>query len=547
MSADPILAEVIRHGLQAVAEEMGAALVNTAHSVNIRDRRDFSCGLFTAAGDLAAQAEHIPVHLGLLAEVVQRTEARLGQKIPVGQMLVTNDPWITGSHLPDVVVIAPVDRDGRRIGYVANMAHQVDIGGVAPGSLSLGVSEIYAEGLRVSPLSLMREGKVDPQIVELFRINSRTPDMVLGDLLAQVAANTTGAARLAELVERTGEARFDDAVDFLATATANRLAHRLAPLEGRVARFEDSLEWSEDGADADLAIKVRLSVAGGRLTADFTGTAPQVRGPINAARPLTMSCLLYVAKAMLDPGLASNAGLFRQVELVTEAGTLVDARPPAAVALCTSITSMRITDALMGAFNLLMPEVAMAASTGSMNALIIGGEDSRTGRAYSYVETYAGGQGALADRDGADAVHCHMTNTANSPVETMERAYPMTVLRYAILPETGGAGRHRGGHGITREIRMEQKATLTVHLDRTRHRPWAVDGGSEGSFASAMLRSEGGETTLSGKCTVEVPAGTVVVMRTAGGGGAGSWELRPEAARAADRRQGLEARGEALP
>jgi N-methylhydantoinase B len=390
----------------------------------------------------------------------------------------------------------------------------------------------------VPPLALMREGRVDERIVALFRINSRTPDTIVGDLLAQVAACTTGALRLAELDARIGTQRFEAAVEFLIRSTADRLGRRIASLGACSAAFEDVLEWSQNGRDHDLPIRVRLEVRGDRLIADFAGTAAQVLGPVNATKPLTMSCLLYAIKTMLDPDLASNAGLFRHVELITHRGTLVDAEEPAAVALCTSITSQRICDALIGAFNQLVPDRAIAASTGSMNALVVGGSDEK-GRRYSYVETYAGGQGALRSMDGADAVHTHMTNTANSPVELIERSYPMTVLEYAVLPATGGAGRRRGGHGITRSIRVERPSTVTVHLDRTRNHPWGLQGGAPGSLASAVLERSGQCESIPGKTTISVAAGTIIRIATAGGGGFGPPGERPEASTEADRREGL--------
>lgn len=522
MSGDPILAEVVRHGLQAVAEEMGAALIRTAHSVNIRDRHDFSCGVFDAAGRLVAQAEHIPVHLGLIAGVVERVVAALGRDLAPGTMLVTNDPWLTGSHLPDVVVIAPVDHDGARLGYVANMAHQVDLGGYAPGSLALGTTEIMQEGLRVPPMPLMQDGRVVEPTLALFRLASRTPEMVEGDLLAQAAANSTGAARLADLVARTGAARFKDAVDTLIATTGRRLEQHLVALEGRESAFEDVLEWSEGGEDVDLPVRVALSVRGGRLAADFTGTAAQVAGPVNAPRFLTQSCLLYIVKAMLDPEIASNAGLVSRIDLTTPPKSIVDAEPPAAVALCTSITSQRVTDALLGAFNTLMPERAIAASTGSMNALILGGANPRTGGAYSYVETYGGGQGGLPGLAGADGAHTHMTNTANSPVELIERAYPLRVLHYGLVDGSGGAGKFRGGRGLTRVIALESDATVTVHLDRTRHRPWGVAGGGPGGLSSLTVDDGSGPRPLPGKSTTQLKRGTVVTVRTAGGGGWGA-------------------------
>lgn len=522
MNADSILAEVVRHGLQAVAEEMGASLIRTAYSVNIRDRRDFSCGVFDRKARLIAQAEHIPVHLGLIAGVVERVIAALGRDICAGTMIVTNDPWLTGSHLPDVVVIAPVDRDGLRLGYVANMAHQVDLGGLAPGSLALGTTEVMQEGLRVPPTLLMRDGEVENSTLELFKLASRTPDMVAGDLLAQAAANATGATRLADLILHTGGGRFDTAVDTLIDATARRIEQKLRALDTSESTFEDVLEWYHDGDPVDLPVKVRVKVGDGRLIVDFAGTASQVAGPVNAPKHLTVSCVLYVLKAMLDPEVASNAGLFAQIEVRTPARSIVAAEPPAPVALCTSITSQRITDALLGAFNALMPDRAIAASTGSMNALIMGGIDPRTDRAYSYVETYAGGQGGLPGKDGADAVHCHMTNTANSPVELIEREYPLTVLHYRLVPGSAGVGTFRGGHGLSRSLRLETDTIVTVHLDRTRHRPWGVRGGGAAGYSRLRIVDEQGERTLPGKSTTALRAGTVVTIDTAGGGGWGA-------------------------
>lgn len=521
MTNDSILAEVVRHGLQAVAEEMGAALIRTAYSINIRDRKDFSCGVFDAKGQLIAQAEHIPVHLGLLAGVVERTVAHLGEDISPGTMVVTNDPWLTGSHLPDVVVIAPVHDGGRHLGYVANMAHQVDLGGMAPGSLALGTVDITQEGLRVPPMLLVRDGEIESSTLALFKLASRTPDMVAGDLLAQAAANTTGARRLAALIERTGSDRFLAAVDTLLATTEKRLETAFRELEGRCGAFTDTLEWQEDGQPVDLPVSVKLTIADGRLSADFTGTADQVAGPINAPVFLTASCVIYVIKTLLDPEIPSNAGLFRRIELTTPEKSLVNAAPPVPVALCTSITSQRITDALIGAFNKIRPEQPIAASTGSMNALILGGFNPATGRSYSYVETYAGGQGGLKGKAGASGVHCHMTNTANSPVELIEREYPLTVLDYALVDGSAGEGQFPGGLGLRRTIEVNADSVLTVHLDRTRNRPWGVEGGKPAGNSRIVVQDKNGETTLAGKSTTPVKAGSVITMETAGGGGWG--------------------------
>ncbi|MFD2173994.1 hydantoinase B/oxoprolinase family protein [Rhodobacter lacus] len=521
MTTDSILAEVVRHGLQAVAEEMGAALIRTAYSINIRDRKDFSCGVFDAKGQLIAQAEHIPVHLGLLAGVVERVLEELGHEIAPGTMVVTNNPWLTGSHLPDVVVIAPVHAGARHLGYVANMAHQVDLGGLAPGSLALGTVDITQEGLRVPPMLLVRAGEIERATLELFKLASRTPDMVAGDLLAQAAANTTGARRLAALIERTGQERFEAAVETLLATTEKRLETAFRALEGRKGCFTDTLEWQDEAGPVDLPVSVALSIAEGRLTADFTGTAAQVAGPINAPVFLTASCVIYVIKTLLDPEIPSNAGLFRRITLNAPERSLVNAKPPVPVALCTSIMSMRITDALIGAFNVLRPEAPVAASTGSMNALILGGFNPATGRAYSYVETYAGGQGGLKGMAGASGVHCHMTNTANSPVELIEREYPLTVLDYALVDGSGGAGQFPGGLGLRRTIAVNADSVLTVHLDRTRNHPWGVEGGAPGGNSRILLCDGAGEHALAGKSTTAVKAGSIISMETAGGGGWG--------------------------
>ncbi|MGH7320153.1 MAG: hydantoinase B/oxoprolinase family protein, partial [Candidatus Rokuibacteriota bacterium] len=270
-----------------------------------------------------------------------------------------------------------------------------------------------------------------------------------------------------------------------------------------------------------------------------SGTSPQLAGPVNAARPLTLSCALYVLKAMLDPGVASNAGLVQCVELVTPPASLVDATPPAPVALCTSITSQRIVDVVVGAMNELIPDAAMAASTGSMNGLIIGGVHFRLGRGYSYVETYGGGQGALSGLDGADGVHTHMTNTNNSPVEVIERVYPLRVLRYALVPDSEGAGRFRGGLGMTRELLVQGRATVTIHLDRTRTRPWGIRGGEAAAPARCTIVEGGAERLMPSKCTFEVEDGTIIRLVTAGGGGVAPPADRDAAAVAEDVREGL--------
>lgn len=346
--------------------------------------------------------------------------------------------------------------------------------------------------------------------------------MVAGDLLAQAAANTTGARRLAALIERTGPDRCTSAVKTLLSTTEKRLENALRTLEGRKGTFSDTLEWSEDGKDVDLTVSVSLEITEGKLIADFAGPSGQVAGPVNAPVFLTASCVIYVVKAMLDPEIPSNAGLFRRIVLATPERSIVNAAAPSPVALCTSITSQRITDALIGAFNQTRPEKPIAASTGSMNALILGGSNPATGRSYSYVETYAGGQGGLPGMAGASGVHCHMTNTANSPVELIEREYPLTVLDYSLIDGSGGAGEFSGGLGLRRTILVNADSVLTVHLDRTRHQPWGIMGGSPAHGSRISVSGADSERALAGKSTSRVRAGTTVTLETAGGGGWGT-------------------------
>jgi N-methylhydantoinase B len=524
---DPILVEVVRNRLQAVAEEMGVALSRTAHSVNIRDRKDFSCGVYTPQARLVAQAEHIPLHLGLLAHAVEPILKTWGRSLNPGDILVTNDPYLTGSHLPDVTVLAPAfDETGELIGYVANMAHHVDVGGDAPGSLSMRVRELAQEGLRIPPMLLQRGGTIDESVVRLFEANSRTPEDVAGDVLAQVAANITGVDRLRETSVKMSRDALLACSDDLILATARELSTLISHIPADTFTFTDALEWDVTADLQDLPITVSILRRDRHMIVDFTGTASQVEGPINATRALTLSCVLYAVKTMLAPYLPSNHGIAMCIDLRTPSGSLVDARYPAPVGLCNSITSQRIVDVLLGALGQIVPAGAMAASTGSMNGLIMGGPNPRTGRAYSYVETYGGGQGALMDMDGADGVHTHMTNTSNSPTEMIERAYPLRVLRYALVPDSEGAGRTRGGLGMTREVLLLGPATVSIHLERTRTRPWGVAGGHPALGSSCILVAGGKVRSVPGKATFSVEPGTVLRLTTAGGGGAGDPTLR---------------------
>jgi N-methylhydantoinase B len=522
VSLDPIRLEVLRNALQSCAEEMGAALARTAYTVNIRDRRDFSCGVYTTDGALVAQAEHIPLHLGLMPSVVKAVLRTMPlERLQPGDVLVTNDSFVTGTHLMDICVVTPVFAGSRPIGIVASMAHHADVGGFAPGSAALGVSEIHQEGFRMPPVRLQDGGALNRDMLRIFAANSRTPDDLTGDLLAQLSSNHVGSRRLVELWERyAGD--LPRYLEGLIDYTERRLRAALDMMPAGRFAFEEVIEGDGFSEDA-IPIRVAVSRRGDRLHVDFTGTSPQVRGPLNAAKPGALACVYFVVKAVFDPDGPSNEGIARVVDVEAPEGTLVNARYPAAVALFNSVSSQKVTDALLGAFLQAVPHRVPAASTGSMNALIVGGVDTRTGRPYTYVETYGGGQGALHDCDGADGTHVNMTNTRNTSVEALEIAYPLRVHEYSLVPDSGGAGRRRGGVGLRRVLEtLSNGTTVTIHTDRRERGAWGVDGGEAGGCSRCTMQPPAGASVLlPSKATVRVPRGTIVCLETAGGGGWG--------------------------
>ena len=541
MALDPIKLEVVRNALQSCAEEMGAALARTAYTVNIRDRRDFSTAVYGTDGALVAQAEHIPLHLGLMPSVVKAVlrDIPIAEMRP-GDVVVTNDPFITGTHLMDICVITPVFVGSRPFGIVASMAHHADVGGFAPGSAALGVSQIHQEGLRVPPARLQRAGVLDRDLLRVFAANSRTPDDLTGDLMAQLSSNHVGAGRLRQLAEAYGIDALGGYFEGLIAYTARRLRAAFERMPEATFRFEEFIEG--DGfTDDPIPIRVAVGRRGDRLHVDFTGTSAQVRGPLNAAKPGALACVYFVVKAVFDPDGPSNEGLARVVEVEAPTGSLVNARYPAAVALFNSVSSQKVTDALLGALRQAVPDHVTAASTGSMNALIIGGYDDRTERPYTYVETYGGGQGALADCDGADGVHVNMTNTRNTPIEALELAYPLLVHDYGLVSDSEGPGRRRGGLGLRRTLEViGAEATVTIHTDRRTVGAWGVDGGQPGGCSRCVVQPPGGEPALvPSKATIRVERGTIVTLETAGGGGWGPAPERPREEVARDVREGV--------
>ena len=518
---DPAELAVIGHALHSVAVEMGAALRRTAFSPNIKERRDYSSAVFSAAGDLIAMGDDMPVHLGSMPMSVAAVLQDL--QLAAGDVALLNDPYRGGTHLPDITMVAPVFLHGRKKPsfYVANRAHHADVGGMYPGSMGP-CREIAQEGIRIPPVKLMRAGKIDLQLLSTILANVRTPREREGDLTAQLGACRIGAVRMLELVERFSYARLLQGIAAMLSGSERLMQNVLASLPAGVWTAEDLLD--DDGVTAGpIAIRVKITTDPRRRRADvdFAGTDAQVPGSINAVYAITWSAVFYVFRCLLPPTAIATAGLMRPVKVLAPEGSIINARPPAAVAGGNVETSQRIVDTLMLALAPALPDRVPAASSGTMNNLTIGGIDPRIGQPYTYYETIAGGHGASPQSPGASGHHAHMTNSLNTPVEALEYAYPFRMLRYSIRKNSGGAGKHRGGDGLIRELELLGDAQVTLLADRRKTEPWGLSGGSSGAKGNTAIKSNGAEEHLPGKCTRELKAGTRIRIESPGGGGRG--------------------------
>ena len=537
---DPATLEVLRHRFFAVAEEMGAALVRTAYATNIKDRRDCSCAVFTPEGDVIAQAEHIPIHLGVLPWGVKGALEHLpADGLRPGDVVMHNDPFIGGTHTPDIIMFAPVFYAGRLVALVGNLAHHVDVGGKISGSLSPDADEIFQEGIRFPPVKVQKEGRLDPEILAIHAHNVRTVYESRGDLLAQLGANHVGQQRFEEIYREFAADTIAAGIRELAEYCDRRMAAEIGDLpQGRYA-FRDILEG--DGiSPGPIEIRVAVEIGDGHIRCDFTGTAPQARGPVNVVRPMTLACIYYVVKALTDPSIPPNEGTYRRIEAVTPPGTLVNAVFPAATGFGNSITCQRIVDALLGAFAQAVPDRVCAAATGSMNALHLGGIHPATGTYFSHVETYGGGYGGSARGDGESGVHTHMTNTRNAPVEVLETVLPVRVNRYGLVENSEGPGRYRGGFGIVRDVTfLGPEAECVIQTDRVDTPPWGLAGGLPARGARFSHLRGADRVALGSKARVRLRQGDRLLIETSGGGGWGSPAEREPAAVAADVAEGL--------
>ncbi len=519
---DPIELAIFSNAFHSIAEEMGIALRRTAFSPNIKERRDYSSAVFDARGNVIAMGDDMPVHLGSMPMSVRAALDAL--KLEAGDIAILNDPYDGGTHLPDITLVMPVFVDKRDAAgfYVANRAHHADVGGMYPGSMGL-CREIWQEGVRIPPVKLMARGVLNEPLLRLILNNVRTPSEREGDLTAQIGACRIGVERLEELAAKYGMSRLEEVTGALLDYSERLTRAELERLPEGEFSAEDYLD--NDGikdAPVKIAVTVSTRPKAGSLQVNFTASDAQVEGSLNAVRAITYSAVFYIIRCLLPDNAPSTGGLMRPVELVTRSGSVVDAKPPAAVAGGNVETSQRIVDVLLRAFAQILPERIPAASSGTMNNLTIGGIDGRNGQAYAYYETVAGGGGARPYADGVSGVHTHMTNSLNTPIEALEFAYPFRVRRYGYRANSGGPGKYRGGDGLVREIELLYPAQLTILSDRRVFAPYGLQGGCDGAKGRSTLIANESESELPGKCNQRVEAGTILRIETPGGGGWGS-------------------------
>jgi len=523
-ATDMVTLQVVMNALHSITDEMNMALIRTAYSTNIKDRRDCSCAIYTTRGEVISQTElGSPVHLGIMPSALDSVLKRFSlEDMEEGDHIVVNVPYPTGpGHLNDITMVSPVFVGGKIAFLAANMAHHVDVGGFAPGSMAVGLREIYQEGLQIPPVKLVKKGVVDRDLLVMIKQNVRTSIEVEGDVMAQMACNNVGKKRLAELCGRYTAEGLNEYISELFDYSERRIRAGLKEMPNGVYAFEDFIEGTPL-TQPRIRVKVAVTVKDDEIHFDFTGTDPQVNDSINSNIACTFSACYYIVKVLIDPGLPPNVGSYRPIHIFAPSGTVINAEPPAAIGNATIIISPKVVDVLLGALVQALPERAAAASNGVTSLFNIGGLDPRTGRLYNYIETYAGGQGAMFRQDGMDAVQCHMTNTRNAPVEVIESTYPLMIRSYGLIADSDGAGRFRGGLGMRREIRvLSRNTTLTVSTDRSALKPWGVFGGQGGGNSSCTIEHDDGvvERLPYSKMTRPLDTGDTVTICTPGAGG----------------------------
>ena len=511
---DPLKLTVFKNKLVSIAEEMGTVLQKTAFSSNIKERKDLSCALFNQKGDLIAQAEHIPVHLGSMSTAVKSVLDSV--ELKEGDVVILNDPFRGGTHLPDITLVAPFFINGEMPFLIACRAHHADVGGISAGSMPLS-REIFQEGVVIPPVKLVEGGSLKEDVLELIVSNVRTPQERKGDLKAQLIAIETGKMRLMEIIEDLGMEEVIRGCRDLLGYTERFMRSRIREIPDGTYTFEDRLE--DDGAgNEDIAIRVKIEVRGDEAVVDFSETDSQTPGCLNCVRSVTLAAVYYCFRSLLSEDVPTNDGCFRPISVITKKGTLVDAVFPSAVAGGNVETSQRIVDVVLGALSRALPDMIPSASQGTMNNVAMGGTDGE-GNSWSYYETIGGGMGAWSGGNGESAVHCHMTNTMNTPVEALEHSFPLMVTAYSVRRGSGGEGRWRGGDGIVREIKFLKDTHVTVISERRRIPPYGLFGGKPG-MTGRNVRVIGKKfTPLPAKFSMVFREGERLRIETPGGGG----------------------------
>ena len=542
MSIDPITLEILHNGLKSVTDETYIGITKAAYSTNIKERRDHSTAIMDREGRLIVQAENsLPIHLASMLGLMRKLFEKFPpEEIHEGDIFVANDPYAAGgTHLPDINLTMPIFADGRLLGFMCNLAHHADVGGMSPGSMAGGMSEIYQEGLRIPVIKLFSRGALNRDILDLLLLNVRVPEERRGDYYAQIAACRLGERRMQELLQRWSAAELEAAFVEICDRTEARIRAALRTIPDGRYSFRDVLDNDGMGAH-DIPIAVTVDVKGADIRFDFAGSGPQVKGNVNVTLNATQSAVYYVLKGMLDPDIPNNHGLIRAVEITAPEGTIVNPVFPAAVAGRAN-TAQRIIDVLIGALAQALPEKAVGAANGANTTAVFFGQDPRSGRSYLYLETLGGGFGGRFAKDGKDGVQVHITNTSNLPVEAIEMEYPLLVESYGLIEDSGGAGKHRGGMGLRRVVRPLGHTTIFNGMgERFVHRPWGIFGGRPGATGHfRLIQADGSSEALPDKPNgVPLAPDQAVLVETPGAGGYGEPRERAPAAIAEDRRSG---------
>jgi N-methylhydantoinase B len=534
-TSDPATFEIVKNSLYKIAEEMRVVLAKTAYSPLLKSAGDYSCGIFDARGAMVAQGPDLPIHLGSMPDAVRAIVAAFAADVHEGDVFIHNDPYFGGSHLPDINVVRPAFHDGQLLGYACLRAHWPDVGSATPGSYGA-VTDIFGEGIRLPPVRLISRGVLDADLEKVILANVRTPEERKGDLGAQLAATLRATERLQALARRYGSGAVVGYMAQVMDYSERLMRAALVDLPDGAGAFEDFCDGdgiADDALGKDAPFRIRLSVkkSGDRLIVDFAGTDPQVKGPMNAPLSVTASGVYCGLKTAIDPNnlIPPNSGSWRAIEISAPAGSVVNAAFPAPVVYANHEMSHRVADMVMGALARFLPEQVMACSQGTSAILTLGGVDPRTGRHYVSYETVKGGFGARPNKDGINCIASGISNTMNTPVEVMEMSFPVRIERYAINPDSGGAGRYRGGCGAVRVWRLLEGADATgaLCMERMTSPPFGLLGGKAGAAAAVTLTTADGATRpLPGKGAFSAPAGSVIEMITPGSGGFGSPSAR---------------------